>query len=211
VPLIGPRHGRLNKWKRCSTRCAKYGARPTPAPPSVRPLNRTDIEGWALVAVDPKPFLSPGLRTSDWLDRSLPRLLEAEASARLKGDRLVHLDMRSDNLCFIGNRVVIVDWDNAALANPDLDLAAWAHSLHLEGGPPPEALLPHAPSLAALISGYFAARAGLPPIPRAEGVRRVQLTQLRPALSWTIRALGLSALEAPPGSRGRARKTDHNP
>ena len=45
-----------------------------------------------------------------------------------------------------------------------MDLAAWAPSLQAEGGPAPEAIIPSGGvELAALVSGYFAANAGLPP------------------------------------------------
>ena len=45
--------------------------------------------------------------------------------------------------------------------------------------------------MAALISGYFAARAGLPLIPDAPRVRVVQKQQLGVALPWVMRALHL--------------------
>ena len=47
------------------------------------------------------------------------------------------------------------------------------------------------------MSGYFAARAGLPVIPNAPRVRAVQLAQLRTALPWAQRALGLPPLDGP--------------
>src|SRR5919108_277017 len=45
--------------------------------------------------------------------------------------------------------------------------------------------------LAAAVAGFFAARAGLPPPPTAPYVRAVQLSQLRAALPWAARELGL--------------------
>jgi len=45
--------------------------------------------------------------------------------------------------------------------------------------------------LIAFVAGFFAARAGLPPVPNAPGVRGVQLSQLRPALRWATEAFGL--------------------
>jgi hypothetical protein len=78
-----------------------------------------------------------------------------------------------------------------------IDLAFWLPSLHAEGGPPPEASLPDAPEWAAMVSGFFAARAGLPLIPSAPQVREVQLFQLRTALPWAVRALGLPPLDGP--------------
>ena len=81
--------------------------------------------------------------------------------------------------------------------NPDLDIAGWAPSLHAEGGPPPEEILPGAGPLAAVISGYFAERAGRPVIPTAPRVREVQRKQLRTALPWAARVLGLAPLDGP--------------
>ena len=65
-------------------------------------------------------------------------------------------------------------------------------SLAAEGGPSPEEILPKASGLAAMVSGYFAARAGLPEIPTASRVRHVQRLQLQAALPWVVRALGLA-------------------
>ena len=90
-------------------------------------------------------------------------------------------------------------WNLAVLAHPDVDIAFWLPSLHAEGGPAPEEILPAAAPLAAVISGFFAERAGKPPIPTAPGVRRVQREQLRTALPWAARALGLAPLDGRAG------------
>ena len=103
----------------------------------------------------------------------------------------MHLDVRSDNLCFVPRGAVLVDWNCACLANGDLDIGFWLPSLQAEGGPAPEAVVGRRPELAALVSGYFAWRAGLPDIPEAPRVRLVQKQQLGPALAWAVRALGL--------------------
>jgi len=50
-----------------------------------------------------------------------------------------------------------------------------------------------APEVAAWVSGFFAARAGLPDIPDAPSARRVQREQLSTALPWAQRALHLGA------------------
>ena len=148
---------------------------------------------WRLVEADPQPFLGTGLCSSDWLIDALPALIAAASTAPLAGDALIHLDIRSDNLCFRDGRAVVLDWNHATRANADLDLAFWLPSLHAEGGPPPEALLPDAPGLAAWVAGFFCAHAGLPFLPEAPHVRALQLAQSRTALPWAARALGLPA------------------
>jgi hypothetical protein len=51
--------------------------------------------------------------------------------------------------------------------------------------------LPAEPELAAWVAGYFAANAGLPPIPNAPRVRVIQQIQLKTGFPWAVRALGL--------------------
>jgi hypothetical protein len=93
---------------------------------------------------------------------------------------------------------MILDWPEAAIANPDLDLAFWLPSLQADGGPGPESILGQAPELAAWVAGYFFSRAALPPIPEAPYVRPLQLAQSRTALPWAARALGLTDPTASP-------------
>jgi len=157
----------------------------------MKEIHGDKIEGWAMVARDPRPFLRLGFAGADWLEAALPVLVEAEAACRLEGTALTHFDLRSDNICFTDRGPVFVDWAAACLGNPDVDLGGWLPSLAFEGGPPPDAVLPNAPEVAAWVSGYFAARAGLPTIPDAPFVRRVQREQLTTALPWVQRALKL--------------------
>jgi hypothetical protein len=169
----------------------------TSPPPSLPALasSRDRLASWMQVADAPTLFLSLGLCTSAWLDVALPSLLAAEAAAILDGDSLVHLDVRSDNLCVVGGRVILVDWNLACRGNAAVDVAAWLPSLAAEGGPDPMEIMPDEPALAALMSGFFAARAGLPPPEGAPRVRGVQLSQLKRALPWAAASLGLP----PPG------------
>ena len=148
-------------------------------------------DDWRDVATDPAPFLALGLCSAAWLDAALPILADAAAAAPLAGDALTHGDIRSDNVCFRDGRAIVIDWNHAALGNPDADIAFWLPSLHEEGGPAPEAILPDAPGLAAWVAGFFCAHAGGPPIPDAPHVRPLQVRQSRTALPWAARALGL--------------------
>ena len=167
------------------------------------PLRRfTDVhswllDGWMEVQNDRAPFLSLGLASREWLERALPVLASASAALRRDGDEVIHLDVRSDNLCRASRGVVFIDWNFACLGNGELDTGFLLPSLESEGGPRPEAMLPKSPEVAAFVSGFFAARAGLPPIPDAPRVRIVQLAQLGPALRWAVRALGLPQLDGP--------------
>ena len=163
----------------------------TPPPGHLTSELGDDGADWRNVAADPEPFLALGLCSASWLEGALAALTAAADGAPLQGDALVHLDIRSDNLCFRDGRVVVIDWNHARRANPDLDVAFWLPSLHAEGGPPPDRILPDAPGLAAWVAGYFCARAGLAPIPDAPHVRPLQVQQSRTALPWAARGLGL--------------------
>jgi hypothetical protein len=164
---------------------------------------RADFAGWATVAADPAPFLSLGMCSAAWLDVCIPGLLAAADAAPLDGGDLCHLDTRSDNVCLAADgRTVLVDWNWAVVGNGVIDIAGWLPSLRREGGPEPEealrrAGLPDQPEFAALLAGFWAARAGLPSPPDAPKVRAVQKAQLTVALPWAARALGLPPPDGP--------------
>lgn len=145
--------------------------------------------GWAEIERDPTPFLSLRIRSREWLDDWLPRLRAAAESAPIEGEALLHLDVRSDNICLSERGAVLVDWNFVHRGNPDLDLAAWAPSLRLEGGPPPQEVLPGAGGLAALLAGFWGCRAGLPPPSTAPTVREFQRAQFEVAVEWAEREL----------------------
>ncbi|MHB8575939.1 MAG: phosphotransferase [Dehalococcoidia bacterium] len=156
----------------------------TPPPAGLRSLaaGRGGLAGWEMVKADPEPLLRLGLCSQAWLTRCLPALQAAADAAPLAGDALVHGDVRSDNLCIRDGQAMLVDWNIAAIGNPLFDLASWLPSLHAEGGPAPEDVVTEdLHELAALLAGYFAARAGMPTIPHAPRVREVQTHAPAPA------------------------------
>jgi hypothetical protein len=194
-----------------SVRAALAEIAPHPPPPGLPRLVDSDVAagGWPEVARDPAAFLGLGLCSERWLAGALERLLEAADPRLLDGDALCHNDVRSDNLCFRptgrgddvcwlpagdgspAEPVVLVDWNHAAVGNPEFDLAFWLPSLSTECGPPPQEVAELDPGMVALVAGFFASRAGLPIIPVAPKVREIQRVQLEIALPWAATALGL--------------------
>ena len=160
-------------------------------PPPLPGVDRRRWNGWIDVAEDPAPLLGAGLCSRRWLETALPVLLEAGETCDLGGGSLLHLDVRSDNLCFATDRVVLVDWNLACVGNPVLDVAFWLPSLTLEGGPQPWELLAETGGLVSLVAAYFASRAGLPVPAAAPRVREFQRRQAEVALPWAARELGL--------------------
>jgi len=161
-------------------------------PPNTSDVRETFAElwgRWEIVANGPTAFLSTGLRDAAWLEHALPRILDAVARAPIAGSDLCHLDVRSDNMCFVGERAVLVDWNWTSLANTVADRAAWLPSLYVEGGPPPWDVLRGAGELAAWIAGVWAAVVGTPPPATAPNVRALQERQLAVTLDWIDRDL----------------------
>jgi len=169
---------------------AIHASTPSPGLPTLE-SDRDSFQGWSRVAEDPSGVVRLGLCSEAWLRRALPVLVEAEAEAVFAGSDLLHLDVRSDNICFAGERTVFVDWNWACPGNGRLDVVSWLPSLALEGGPAPEEIIDDEPELGAVISGFFAQRAPMPEIHTAPRVRTIQKAQLRVALPWAARMLGL--------------------
>jgi aminoglycoside phosphotransferase (APT) family kinase protein len=115
----------------------------------------------------------------------------------LEGAALLHLDVRSDNICIREDAAILVDWNLATRGNPLFDVAAWLPSLVFEGGPAPDEVRPEAGVFAPVLAGYFCSRAGLPGIPDAPRVRRAQLEQATTSLPWAARWLGLPPPDGP--------------
>ena len=181
--------------------------RPLPADIPFHEQRRKEWTGWSEVERDRDSFLALRLCTPAWLAHALPALLRVESEATLAGDDLLHGDVRSDNLCLTATRVVLVDWNLAMRGGAEFDVGFWAPSLRLEGGPLPEELLGPAPTIATVVAGFFACRAGRDPIPDAPRVRWIQQRQLRIALPWAARALGLPAPDGTWGQRECDRAT----
>jgi hypothetical protein len=166
-----------------------------PPPGDLDELGPGDLHTWREVADDPAPFLGLGLCSAEWLERALPDLIAATDRCDVGGRTFVHLDVRSDNICIAHGRAKLVDWNWASVGNPWVDVAFWLPSLHFEGGPPPEEVMPDAGDLTAVVSGFFAPLAGQPPPAGAPRVRSVQLAQLEVALPWAVAVLGLPPLD----------------
>ncbi|MGE5225888.1 MAG: phosphotransferase [Planctomycetaceae bacterium] len=148
-------------------------------------------EGWNEVRADPEPAIRTGVCTAGWLERHLDVLERAADETVIAGEAFVHLDIRSDNLCFLDGRAVLVDWNWASRGDPLFDIAAWLPSLAAEGGPPPWEVVAEAGVFASLLAGFFLAHAVREPIPQAPHVRALQLAGATASLPWAARVLGL--------------------
>jgi hypothetical protein len=139
-----------------------------------------------------------------WLRDALPALAyAADTVGTLAGPyALLHLDTRSDNLRVCGGQLRLFDWPFAGIGRPEIDVAAFAQSVAVEGGAAPEQVvawysecLPlRDDALDAAVSwlaAFFAHHAWRPDLPGLPRLRRFQRQQLRVTLAWAARRLGL--------------------
>lgn len=131
----------------------------TPALASLPAADSGFVPLWPTIARDADRFLALGLCSETWLRSAIDALTDAEAAVPLAGESLVHGDVRSDNLCFVGTRMVLVDWGGAQRGHRHHDLAAALTTLPLEGGPEPYEVFPEGGSWAAYHAGRSARRA----------------------------------------------------
>ncbi|MBE1606516.1 hypothetical protein HEB94_003364 [Actinopolymorpha pittospori] len=162
------------------------------APPGFVPSRQGPAHWPAFVREGPDrdAFLDLGLCSAAWLTDAAHLLVKAEASLDDSGDRLVHGDLRSDNICIDAERVVFVDWSTASRGHAEHDLAHLLPTLHLEGGPVPFDVLPAGRGWAAAGCASLARRVlderALPP-----WLARVFVRLIAIDLSWAASCLGL--------------------
>lgn len=144
-----------------------------------------------------------------WLDAVIDMLISIEGEL-MRSDQpwgLIHKDIRSDNLLFRNDSLVLFDWALACRGPLLFDVGFFFPSIEGEGGPTAECLLPEykrvmaahgidfppfaEQAVAVAAAGFFATRAGKPPIPVLPRLRYIQRLQLGPALRWSSQLLGL--------------------
>lgn len=161
----------------------------SPAPPpyaaavSTTPSPTTTLHGWDDLLAAPPTDLSPAARAH------LPQLAELEAvwPSLAHGDRIVHGDLRADNMVrdhHLG--VTFVDWAHAATGPACIDAASLAPQLVLAGHAPEDVarLLRDHPATAnhpdtttaflAALTGHWHRNARNPAPPGAPGLRAYQ-------------------------------------
>ena len=140
-----------------------------------------------------------------WTRRHLDTLVAIEDSVAdaLAGDTLLNYDVRADNILLTQERTWFVDWPHACVGPPWLDVVAFAPSVTMQGGPPPEKVVsrhsayraadPDAVTAAvAELAGFFTHQAAQPPPPGLPTLRAFQDAQGAIAREWLARRTGLA-------------------
>ncbi|MDP8923711.1 MAG: aminoglycoside phosphotransferase family protein [Chloroflexota bacterium] len=174
---------------------------PSPLPAAVAPPAAAWFEtrgrGWRHLLAERPADLDA------WSARHLAALadLEAKAPEVAAGDTLLHFDVRADNLLLADERVVVVDWPHARVGAAWVEVALFAPSVAMQGGPPPEELLARhsagraadpgaVAAVAAAIAGFFTWQALQPPLPGLPTLRAFQAAQGAVARGWLARQTG---------------------
>lgn len=137
-----------------------------------------------------------------WLRRAKPTIARLLADApNIPGpEALLHFDTRSDNLRQRDGRLRLFDWPAITVGPVELDVVAFAQTITVEGGPPPEHCLAWYASplraevvdvTLAWIVAFFAMRATQPEIPGLPRLRRFQRQQLAVTLQWLAHRVAL--------------------
>ncbi|MEU0074067.1 phosphotransferase [Streptomyces sp. NPDC006332] len=183
-PDLSPRSGDAGRtWALLDKLTSSPAPDPYAAAVSTAPSTAAALHGWDELLSDPPADLAPAAR-----DR-LPQLAELEAAwpALAHGDRIVHGDLRADNMVrdhHLG--VTFVDWAHATTGPACIDAASLASQLVLAGHTPQDVtrlLRDHpatadspdtTPAFLAALTGHWHRNARKPAPPGVPGLRAYQ-------------------------------------
>lgn len=156
-----------------------------------------DFTAWDRLAAAPPDDLDP------WALRHIEALgeLGRRSLVALRGDTLVHGDLRADNLLVTTDRVVVIDWPWASVGAAWADLVFFAINPSLYGGHDPDELLAGSAlgrtaepdAVTAVVAGlaaYFAEACRRPAVDRMPTLRGFQRAQGDVCLAWLRRRTG---------------------
>ncbi|MEU3246951.1 MULTISPECIES: phosphotransferase family protein [unclassified Streptomyces] len=183
-PDLSPASGDADHtWALLDKLTSSPASAPYAAAVSTAPSTAAALHGWNELLSDPPADLAPSAR-----DR-LPQLAELEAAwpALAHGDRIVHGDLRADNMVRDHHRgVTFVDWAHATTGPACIDAASLAPQLVLAGHTPEDVarLLRDHPATAsnpdtttaflAALTGHWHRNARKPAPPGTPGLRAYQ-------------------------------------
>jgi len=163
--------------------------------PALPELLAPGLAGWRRVAADPPLSLDP------WAAANLDDLVELadRGVTALAGDRLVHGDIRADNLLIRPDgSVVVIDWPAGAVGAPWFDTLALILNVRLYGGTIDDAVLDPFGADPADVTGVVAGLAATftdsarhPAPPGLPTLRTLQQNQADVMLTWLRARLDL--------------------
>jgi len=175
------------------------------AGPSLEEATSGLFGGWRRLLESPAALLPLDEELGGWVGARLPMLagVSEAAVADFEGDRLVHSDVRADNILIEADgRVVIVDWPWAARGVGWFDALSLLVNVRLyDPAADVERLIGEHPAFADMdpdaatrvltgFAGYFVDASRQAPIPALPTLRRFQLDQGIAALEWLRERMG---------------------
>ena len=176
---------------------------PSPLPASMVGTARDEfVRGWRQLHEELPSRLD---HVDEWSRRHIETLeaIEDTLGGALEGDTLLNNDIRADNILLTPERTWFVDWPHASVGPLWLDVVAFAPSVTMQGGPPPEEVISRHSACSTAdseaitaavvaLAGYFTHQAVQPPPPGLPTVRAFQDAQGVVAREWIAQRTGLS-------------------
>lgn len=185
---------------------AELGATMTPTPidmdaaGTASALFANRLSGWKRLRENETSQLD---RLDAWSRHHIDALadLETEASSAVRGNTLLHLDVRGDNILLTPEQVWFLDWSQACVGAMWLDVVLFAPSVMMQGGPNPEDVIASHPAIRdadpAAVTAAIAALAGIftysalqPAPPGLPTVRAFLAAQGAVARKWIAQRTG---------------------
>ena len=139
----------------------------------------------------------------EWAATHLDQLVawEQRAPEVSAGDRLVHGDLRGDNVILDPEHLWIVDWPHAAVGAPWLDLVCMLPSVAMQGGGPAHEIFAASPLAAEVsrdellaflagVAGFFTWGSLQPDPPGLPNLRAFQRAQAYTSVEWLREVAG---------------------
>ncbi|MEV0417876.1 phosphotransferase family protein [Streptosporangium canum] len=165
--------------------------------PSAEQQFGEQFQGWRRLVAARETGADDLAGLDPWAVRHLDALadLETRWPAAIKGDSLVHGDIRADNLLLTADEVMVVDWPWAFVGAAWFDVLQMLPSVRMQGGPPSEELFAAHPvgrdadpvavtTVLAALTGYFVQASRQPDPPGLPTLRAFQGAQGVAALEW---------------------------
>ena len=161
----------------------------------------TNLQGWRRLR-DERPSLLD--YADEWSRRHIDTLVAIDDTVgdALKGTTLLHSAIRADNILLTSDRTWFVDWPHACVGPSWFEIVAFAPSVTMQGGPPPEEVVArhfaaHAAAgdaitaAAVAVAGFFTYQAVQPHPPGLPTLRAFQDAQAIVARQWVAQRTGL--------------------
>ncbi|WP_431801693.1 phosphotransferase family protein [Microbacterium sp. bgisy203] len=164
--------------------------------PPFEEVSAGSLDAWSRAGAD-----APAARLDPWIADHIDAVIGYSRSWRetVHGSALVHGDLRADNMMLASDGMIVLDWPEASIGAPWLDVVLALPSMAMFSGTPPIEEMGRQPmlravdasalrSVVAAMTGFFLCASTEPVIPQLPTLRGFQREQGLRAAAW-LRAL----------------------